>query len=163
MLRVLAWTVWVILFISAIYLNVFKLPFRLTMTKGQMVVSHIQSHGKTNAMRSYAVGTVEGRDKPVHLSVSGLMEKTTEFGSKEVFKDKYVNTGLPLDVVVGTMWMASYDVAFPDIEPSKYSITELLATDAILLLFLVGLYLYLRSTAPPLPPEPSDFQQPGGF
>lgn len=162
MLRLLLWAAWVILFIPAIYLNVFHLPFRLTMTKGQMIISDVRTEG-ANIPRNYVIGTVKGFKKPVHLSIHSLKTKKTILGSQAEFIDKYVNTGLPLDVVVGTMWMASYDVAFPDIEPSKYSITELLATDAILLLFLVGLYLYLRSTAPPLPPEPSDSQQPGGF
>ena len=166
MWRTLAWTLWIFILIVIGNLTIVMIPFRLTITEGQMVISHLESHGKTNAMRSYAVGKVKGRKKPVHLSVSALIEKTADFGNKETFKAQYVNTGIPLDVVVGTMWFSDYDVAYVNVKGRPQTPNmgiKLILLDVGLILILITLYAYLRHTRPPAPPETPYNNQPGGF
>jgi|GEM_PF-5229538 hypothetical protein len=168
MSRLFIWGTWILALVFMADLTFISIPHRLTEERKQMQITSLQTAGKTGTTWVYAIGKIEGRDKPVHMTVSSLLrKKTIEYGeSLEVFKSRYLGTGELINVTVGTSLFTSYDVAYADFEgrsQNRYSTTTLIVTDILLLLLLVGLYLYLRSTAPPLPPEPSDFQQPGGF
>ncbi len=165
MLRILAWIFWIVILIVVGNLTIVMIPFRLTIVKAQMIVSEVRTEG-SNIPRNYVIGTVGGRDKPIHLSLHGLMAKTTKFGSEDEFIRMYVNTGIPLDVVVGTMWFSAYDVAYVNVSGRPQTPNmgmKLVLLDIGLVLVLIAMYVYLRRTAPPAPPETPYINQPGGF
>ena len=168
MLRVIAWGIWIQLLVFALDLSIVSIPYKLTQEKGQLYVSSLRSVAKSGSSWSYALGKVEGRGKPVQMAISSLLRRTDKYGhNKEEFKRRYVNTGVPIEVLVGTYWFTSYDVAYAADDKGKdgkrYTIPELFLIDGIFVLVLIAMYVYLRRTAPPAPPEDPYINQPGGF
>ena len=166
MLRILAWTLWIIILIVIGNLTIVMIPFRLTSVTGEMEIDRLTTSGKTGATWISAEGRINGRSKPVRLSVSGLLKKTDQYGNMEGFKAQYVNTGIPLDVVVGTMWFSDYDVAYVNVKGRPQTPNmgiKLILLDVGLILILITLYAYLRHTRPPAPLETPYNNQPGGF
>jgi hypothetical protein len=147
MFKIIAWAIWIQLIITVLFITLLKLPYRLTMSEAQMYIQAVSSYGKTNNHRStYAIGTVEGWDKPVHLSIAGLMGKSNKFGNEQEFMDQFVNTGVPLDVFVGRMWMVSHDVAYVDMKDGSqpgYSIIQWVIFDVVLISICILMYVFL--------------------
>ena len=74
------------------------------------------------------------------------MGKSNKFGNEQEFMDQFVNTGVPLDVFVGRMWMVSHDVAYVDMKDGSqpgYSIIQWVIFDVVLISICILMYVFL--------------------